>query len=249
MPRPSLFSAVVLIGLVVLWRWFVWETRASLDLYHIELVTPLAIIAGFALRGSWRWLLPVAAVMLSDLILPQQPAAALITWSSWTVVGLFAVAIGQRWQMRGRGFALNKAGFSLILLWLGVTLSTSRLFSPQGEVINAWQLISWLTLLSAWLLLLRQFGKMLFALVMTGTGATVLFFVLSNFGVWLEGWLYPRSFAGLIQAYLMGLPFLERQLQANLLLVPIAYVLWQQLSHLLARWLGLFANRPGWRTL
>jgi len=247
MPRSSLVSGLLLITLVVLWRWFVWETRASLGLYHIELVTPLSIIAGFALRGRTRWLLPVVAVMLSDLILPQQRSAALITWSSWAAVGLFAFVVGQHRQVRCGAYSITKTGLGLLLLWLGVTLVNGRLFSPTGEVINTWQLVSWVALLAAWFLLLRQFGKTLYTLVLTGTAATLVFFVLSNFGVWMEGWLYPRTFAGLIQAYLMGLPFWERQLQANLLLVPVGFVLWHQLSELVARWFGSFATRPGWR--
>ena len=34
-----------------------------------------------------------------------------------------------------------------------------------------------------------------------------LFFLISNFGVWLEGF-YPQTFAGLIECYVAGLPFL-----------------------------------------
>ena len=38
--------------------------------------------------------------------------------------------------------------------------------------------------------------------------SSLLFFVVSNFGVWLMGW-YPRTTAGLAQCYTMALPFLR----------------------------------------
>jgi hypothetical protein len=47
-------------------------------------------------------------------------------------------------------------------------------------------------------------------------GASLLFFVVSNFGVWMEGRLYPATFQGLIDCYAMALPFLRNSLIADL---------------------------------
>jgi hypothetical protein len=38
-------------------------------------------------------------------------------------------------------------------------------------------------------------------------GSAVIFFIVSNFGVWLVGNLYPLTLAGLIHCYEMALPF------------------------------------------
>jgi hypothetical protein len=38
-------------------------------------------------------------------------------------------------------------------------------------------------------------------------GGAVIFFIISNFGVWLQGNIYPLTIAGLIQCYEMALPF------------------------------------------
>jgi hypothetical protein len=47
--------------------------------------------------------------------------------------------------------------------------------------------------------------------VLTVAGATlassVLFFVITNFGVWAEGALYPRTLAGLLTCYRAAVPF------------------------------------------
>lgn len=44
-----------------------------------------------------------------------------------------------------------------------------------------------------------------------------LFFLITNFGVWLQGALYPPTFAGLLESYLMGLPFLRNMLLGDLI--------------------------------
>lgn len=45
---------------------------------------------------------------------------------------------------------------------------------------------------------------------------SLLFFILSNFGVWLEGWLYPRTWEGLTACYVAGIPFYRNQLLGDL---------------------------------
>src|SRR3989338_9791335 len=63
----------------------------------------------------------------------------------------------------------------------------------------------------------------------TGLGvmATLWFYLWTNFGVWfLDSWgMYPRTLAGLTDAYLMGLPFLKYQLIGNLVLVPLSFII------------------------
>ena len=34
-----------------------------------------------------------------------------------------------------------------------------------------------------------------------------IFYILSNLGVWLQGSMYPMNLAGLIQSYIMAIPF------------------------------------------
>lgn len=42
------------------------------------------------------------------------------------------------------------------------------------------------------------------------------FFWISNFGVWVEGLLYPQTWEGLMQCYAMALPFLKNSLAGDL---------------------------------
>jgi len=47
-------------------------------------------------------------------------------------------------------------------------------------------------------------------------GASVIFFLLSNFGVWASTGAYPVNFPGLLACYTAGLPFLVNQVVGDL---------------------------------
>ena len=63
-------------------------------------------------------------------------------------------------------------------------------------------------------------------------GAALLFYLLSNFGIWVAGY-YPPNLAGLMDCYLMGLPFLGRSLLADLLYGGVLFGGWVLTRHLL----------------
>ena len=46
--------------------------------------------------------------------------------------------------------------------------------------------------------------------------ASIIFFLLTNFGAWLHHDMYTQNANGLLQAYIAGLPFLRNSLIANL---------------------------------
>lgn len=56
-------------------------------------------------------------------------------------------------------------------------------------------------------------------LAFTSVTGTLGFFMISNFGVWHMESLYSKDLNGLINCYIMGLPFLYRQLFADLFFV------------------------------
>ncbi len=47
-------------------------------------------------------------------------------------------------------------------------------------------------------------------------GSSVIFFVVSNFGVWAQGQLYPHTFSGLTHCFEMALPFFRNTLLGDL---------------------------------
>ena len=52
---------------------------------------------------------------------------------------------------------------------------------------------------------------------------SVLFFLVTNFGAWLASPVYPRSGAGLLQAYIAGVPFFQWTLLGTLAYAAILF--------------------------
>lgn len=59
--------------------------------------------------------------------------------------------------------------------------------------------------------------------------SSVFFYLWTNFGVWLLDvyGMYPKTLTGLIDAYIMGIPFLRNNLLGNLVFVPSAFIIWE----------------------
>ncbi len=54
-------------------------------------------------------------------------------------------------------------------------------------------------------------------------GASVIFFVVSNFGVWLQGQMYSLTWAGLVQCYEMALPFFRNTFLGDLVFSTLLF--------------------------
>lgn len=61
-------------------------------------------------------------------------------------------------------------------------------------------------------------------------GATIIFYLLSNFGVWSGGMMYPKTGAGLLACYVAGFPFLASSLAANLIFSGVLFGAAKQLD-------------------
>lgn len=58
--------------------------------------------------------------------------------------------------------------------------------------------------------------KSFLRLAATSILSSVLFFIITNFGVWQATNMYPKSTQGLVQSYLMGIPFFKNTLIGDL---------------------------------
>ena len=54
------------------------------------------------------------------------------------------------------------------------------------------------------------------ALIVSAPAASTIFFLVSNFGVWFSGNMYPKSFDGLIACYTAGIPFFKNTVLGDL---------------------------------
>jgi hypothetical protein len=57
----------------------------------------------------------------------------------------------------------------------------------------------------------------------SAVGASVLFFLLTNMGVWATSGMYPISMEGLMQAYVAGIPFFQNSLLGNLAFTALIF--------------------------
>ncbi|RMF28181.1 MAG: hypothetical protein D6765_06380 [Bacteroidetes bacterium] len=60
-------------------------------------------------------------------------------------------------------------------------------------------------------------------LIGSSLAASTLFFLISNFGVWLQGLLYPKTLAGLAACYAAALPFFQNTLLGDLFYVGVLF--------------------------
>ncbi|MCX8473742.1 MAG: hypothetical protein ORN85_08845, partial [Sediminibacterium sp.] len=60
-------------------------------------------------------------------------------------------------------------------------------------------------------------------IVIGAIGSALIFFMVSNLGVWLNGNLYASSFSGLINCYINALPFFKNSLLGDLVYTTILF--------------------------
>ncbi len=68
------------------------------------------------------------------------------------------------------------------------------------------------------------------------TGSTI-FFVVSNLGVWLSGFLYPLTLTGLIQCFYMALPFFRSTIVSDLLYSGVLFGVYALAQRMAARFI------------
>ena len=66
-----------------------------------------------------------------------------------------------------------------------------------------------------------KFTEILF----TGLSSSICFFIITNFGVWLVSGMYENNLSGLLQSYIMAIPFFHNTLISTLLyLVGLKFI-------------------------
>lgn len=60
-------------------------------------------------------------------------------------------------------------------------------------------------------------------ILLAGISGSVLFFIATNFGVWLMTDLYPKTLSGLSQCYVMALPFFQKSLLGDVFFLAVLF--------------------------
>lgn len=67
--------------------------------------------------------------------------------------------------------------------------------------------------------------------------SSLIFFVVTNFGVWLTGggWYYPKTWSGLIECYTLAIPFFRNSLAGDVLYTGILIGLFEVVEYVVRR--------------
>jgi hypothetical protein len=139
-----------------------------------------------------RDLLPLLFVVLAAIVarvLPHPPNFAPITG-----IALFS----------GSYFG----GISAFILPLGIMLASDMVIGFHSTMIYVYGSFLFIVLLGKFLRTKTSFLR----LTLTSFVSSILFFTVTNFGVWQRDGIYPKTLPGLEQSYVMAIPFFRNTL-------------------------------------
>jgi len=122
------------------------------------------------------------------------------------------------------GAYLNKRYAFIVPL---VLMITSDLFiGLHNVVIFTWGAFALITILGLWL----KKHRSVLGITAKSLVSAIIFYLVSNFGVWLMGW-YPKTPKGLIDCYVMGLPFIRNFTVATLFYALAFFGLYESVAY------------------
>jgi hypothetical protein len=156
-------------------------------------------------------------------------------------IALISVAVG--WRIINNTYAIAPnlelvttatVLAAIVLDWRGAlivpiaSMIVSDLFIGNSSIF----MFTWsaFTIIGIGALLLRKLNNKPKSQILASAGFAVAssfaFFVITNFGVWSQGW-YTMTFAGLVECFTMAIPFYRTMLIGNIILVPAAVAVYQ----------------------
>lgn len=134
------------------------------------------------------------------------------------VLGVFSRLTAHAWNFTILGGLSIFTGAFFARKWVPVAIVFSTLFISDAVIGFHNQMpavyLSFALMILAGALLASRPSRLKYVTA-AGVGS-VLFFTVSNFFVWFEGSLYPRTLNGLVECYVMATPFYHNQLLADI---------------------------------
>jgi hypothetical protein len=126
-------------------------------------------------------------------------------------------------------------------LWLPlIIMMVSDVFlGYHSLILLTWGSFALIAMLGLWL---RNHKNIPNIVVGTVTGS-LLFFFITNFGVWAFTGMYAKSFAGLVQCYVMAVPFFRNTLASDLFYVAAFFGAYELAMYLAPEFQKKFAKQ------
>jgi len=165
-------------------------------------------------------------LMLSGLIILAAASRLLPHWPNFTALAAMGLFAGSRLADKRLAFLLP-----LVALWVSDVILNNLIYAAYVDRLTlVYPGMLWVYAAVAAVVALGM-GMLHRLSIMRVAGAAVLasavFFLVSNFGVWLTGALYPLNASGLLAAYVAALPFFGNTLAGNLFYCAVLFgALW-----------------------
>ncbi len=116
----------------------------------------------------------------------------------------------------GTYFKNKKIAFAIPLI---IMLFTDLIIGFHENIIAVYLSFVLIVSFGFWL----QRNKNLKNIILITLTSSVLFFVLTNFSVWLTGTFYPKNISGLIECYIAAIPFFRNSILGDLFYVGVLF--------------------------
>ena len=115
-----------------------------------------------------------------------------------------------------------------LALWVPlIAIAASDFFQPTHDLF--W--LTWGCFYLTTLVGMSLRGRMSALPILAGTlTGTLIFFVLTNLGVWIWQDLYPKTASGLLECYVMALPFVRNAVAGDLVYAGVFYLVYRLIS-------------------
>lgn len=151
-------------------------------------------------------------------ILPHPP--------NFTAAGAMALFGAYYFKNKAWSFAIP-----ILALWFSDIILNNIVYSEAGStftLFNAgmiWVYGAFIAMIVFGIFFLKKINlsRLLFSGVIVG----VIFFLISNFGVWLTSTMYPDTWTGLIACYTAGLAFLRNSIIGNIFYVTLFFAAYE----------------------
>ncbi|MFH1458110.1 MAG: DUF6580 family putative transport protein [Candidatus Omnitrophota bacterium] len=102
---------------------------------------------------------------------------------------------------------------------------TDLIIGMHNVVFFTWGTFVLMTLMGFWVKQKKTVTRTVSASLLS----SILFYLTTNFGVWLAGW-YTRDLKGLIHCYVMGLPFLRNFAVSTLIYTTVFFLTYELIA-------------------
>jgi len=129
-------------------------------------------------------------------------------------------AIGAMALFGGAYFSNKKLAFAVPLIAMFIT---DLILGFHNTMIAVYIAFALMVVIGMTMIKRKKAGN----IVLASVTATVLFFIITNFAIWLSGIMYPMNGAGLVECYIAAVPFFGYNLAGNLFYAGVMFGLFE----------------------